>query len=146
MKKIILFLALAAIGAFAIPALAGQLGTAADKATVANATVDPALYQKFMDETQALRDQIILDRAELDAVMAGTNPDPAKARAITQKIVDARNQMRVKAKELGLPAGCGMGDFMGRGHGMKHGKGHGMGYGMGRCGCPNMQTPAPAAD
>lgn len=79
-------------------------------------------YQTFINDTQALRSSISADRAELNAMMAGDNPDPQKARALSEKISTSENELRTKAQEFKVA---------GRGHGM-------MGYGNGwNCGINN---------
>ncbi|MCG8550214.1 MAG: periplasmic heavy metal sensor [Desulfobacterales bacterium] len=81
----------------------------------------PAVNQEdldaFLKETQVLRTSLCADRAELNAVMAGPNPDPKKARALSESISKTRNALRAKAKQYNIPgpmAGCGYGP--GAGH------------------------------
>jgi Spy/CpxP family protein refolding chaperone len=62
-------------------------------------------YQTFMTETQALRTSISADRAELNALMAGTNPDPQKARTLSEKISKSENKLRAKAQEYKIAGG-----------------------------------------
>ncbi len=62
-------------------------------------------YQTFMTETQALRSSISADRAELNALMAGANPDPKKARALSEKISQAENELRNKAQQHNFSGG-----------------------------------------
>jgi len=64
-------------------------------------------YQTFMTETQALRSSISADRAELNALMAGANPDPKKARALSEKISQAENELRNKAQQHNFSGGMG---------------------------------------
>jgi len=56
-------------------------------------------YQTFINDTQALRSSISADRAELNALMAGANPDPKKARALSEKISQSENDLRNKAQQ-----------------------------------------------
>jgi Spy/CpxP family protein refolding chaperone len=64
-------------------------------------------YQTFMTETQALRSSISADRAELNALMAGTNPDSQKARTLSEKISKSENELRAKAQEYNVAGGRG---------------------------------------
>jgi len=64
-------------------------------------------YQTFMTETQALRSSIAADRAELNALMAGTNPDPQKARILSETISKSENKLRAKAQEYKVTGGRG---------------------------------------
>ncbi|MBU2482563.1 MAG: periplasmic heavy metal sensor [Proteobacteria bacterium] len=64
-------------------------------------------YQTFINDTQALRSSISADRAELNALMAGANPDPKKARALSEKISQAENDLRNKAQQHSFSGGMG---------------------------------------
>lgn len=59
-------------------------------------------YQSFYNDTQALRSSIAADRAELNALMAGTNPDPKQARELSEKISKSENELRAKAQEYNV--------------------------------------------
>lgn len=90
--------------------------------------VDDASYKKFMDETAQIRKSLAVDQAEMAALMAAANPDPAKAREIAGRITDNREKLVTMAREanidapLGLGYGCGMGAS---GNGRGYGKGNG---------------------
>ncbi len=56
-------------------------------------------YQSFMTATQALRSSIAADRAELNALMANTNPDSKRARVLSEQISKSENELRNKARE-----------------------------------------------
>lgn len=61
-------------------------------------------YQSFNDDTQALRSSIAADRAELNALMAGTNPDSKRARKLSKEISKSENELRNKAKAQNVSA------------------------------------------
>ena len=46
---------------------------------------DPA-FTKFLEETADIRKEIALDRAELNALMAGENPDAKRVRELSASI------------------------------------------------------------
>jgi len=72
-------------------------------------------YQSFMSDTQSLRSSISADRAELNALMAGTNPDPKEAGRLSEQISPSEIEMRNKAQEYRVSGVGGMG--YGRGWG-----------------------------
>lgn len=78
-------------------------------------------YEAFHKDTQALRASICADRAELNALMAGTNPDPKKARALAENISKTRNELRAKAKKHNISGPMG-GSGTGRGKGNRSGQ------------------------
>ena len=109
--------------------------------------VDDAGYKKFMDDTAQIRRSLAVDRAEMHALMAGTDPDPAKVRAIAERMMDNREKLAgiARAAKMDGPAGFGFGPKgncrgYGRGFGPNencpgYGPGYGRGYGrgFGRC-------------
>ncbi len=64
-------------------------------------------YQTFINETQSLRSSISADRVELNALMAGDNPDPQKARALSEGISQSENELRSKAQQYNVAGGMG---------------------------------------
>jgi Spy/CpxP family protein refolding chaperone len=66
-----------------------------------------ATYQSFTNDTQVLRSSIAADRAELNELMAGSNPDSKRARALSEKISRSENELRAKAQEYNV-RGMGM--------------------------------------
>ncbi|WP_020587734.1 Spy/CpxP family protein refolding chaperone [Desulfobacter curvatus] len=66
----------------------------------------------FFKDTQALRASLFADRAELNALMAGTNPDPKKARALSENISKTQIELRTKARQYNISGPMG-----GRGYG-----------------------------
>ncbi|WP_147820149.1 zinc resistance protein [Salidesulfovibrio onnuriiensis] len=91
-------------------------------------TIDTKAYQDFMSSTQKLRADIAADRAERAAIMAGTNPDAKRVRALTEQISEKIATLNEKATALNLPPyGMGRGMGAGMGPGMGHGRGHGRG-------------------
>lgn len=140
MKKIVvLVVALVGLTLFAGQAMArGGDGTGPRGAGCPAYGADSPEMQKFLDATQELRKSLVADQAELNAVMAGQNPDPKKARELAVKIADSRTSIQAKARELkvsGPGGGCGYGPMGagcgGGGCGAGQGKG---GRGMGPCG------------
>jgi zinc resistance-associated protein len=74
--------------------------------------------EKFLAETTELRKQTAVKMAEIQALMASQTPDEKKISALTGELFDVKNQLRIKATELGLKKcfkGPGM---MGMGPGM----------------------------
>jgi hypothetical protein len=80
-------------------------------------SADPAsdpVFTKFLDETADIRKEIALDRAELNALMAGENPDAKRVRELTASITDNKEKLAeiARANDLGAPGtggygGCG---------------------------------------
>ncbi|PID72839.1 MAG: hypothetical protein CSA31_01900 [Desulfobulbus propionicus] len=101
--------------------------------------LDPAMKeakQKFMAATVQARKQMAEKRAAMRAVMHADQPDPAQASKIAGELFDLREQLRVKAQELGLPmamigAHGNLDDCDGmqqrKGHQGRHGHGKGQG-------------------
>lgn len=113
---------------------------------------DDPVYQKFMEESADLRKSLAVDRAELNALMAGENPDPAKAGELAGKIAENQIKLREMANASGFGprggggyAGCngpGAGYGACTGPGAARGGysacagGPGCGYGPAATGCP----------
>ena len=118
MKKIILTIStLLMVGFLATSAFAWGCGGYGGWNNRARYNTDS--YQTFYSDTQELRSSIAADRAELNALMAGTNPDSKRARQLSEQISKSENELRTKAREYNVAA---------RGRGM-------MGYGNGwNCG------------
>ena len=97
--------------------------------------VNPAVNQEdvdaFFKDTQALRASLSADRAELSALTAGKNPDPKKARALSENISKTQNELRAKARQYNIS------DPMG---GRRYGPGGG--YCGGYCGGRNRNQSA----
>lgn len=81
--------------------------------------------QKFAADNTELRKKMMTKRAELEAVMAGNNPDEKKAAALSGELFDLREQIQQKAKEAGITMVCGSSCGMGAGSGKAGGKGGG---------------------
>lgn len=81
-------------------------------------TVNQEGVDAFLKDTQGLRASISADRAELSALMAGTNPDPKKARALSENISKTRNELRAKAQQHNIsgPMGGQGNGYYGSGH------------------------------
>jgi hypothetical protein len=66
-------------------------------------------YQSFINETQDMRDSLSADRTELNALMANANPDPKRARALSEQISKSENGLRTKAHQNNVSGIGGMG-------------------------------------
>ncbi|RJX19725.1 MAG: zinc resistance protein [Desulfobulbus sp.] len=100
-----------------------------------SANVNDADYKKFLDDTAALRKTIAVDRAELDALMAGKEPDAKRVRELTATIVDNQEKVAEIAREANI-SGPGTGGQLcngprGFGGGCRGGNGPGYGQGCG---------------
>lgn len=60
---------------------------------------DNEAYQSFQKETAAIRSSMAADQAELNAIMAGSNPDPKRARALAESISAKQNQLAEAASK-----------------------------------------------
>lgn len=148
MKKQIIALALISGLAFTSVASAGNWGkgnrgygqnnACPQMAPVAQQQIDPATMEKidkFMDDTLAIRKDLTMKRAEVNAMMLGDNPDPKAVALLTGQIFDLRTSIKDKAEAAGVsqfvgPKGNGM--FGGNGKGGSRGA-RGMGMGRGFC-------------
>lgn len=73
--------------------------------------LDPEIQEKldlYFDDTQELRKQITVKKAEQRALMRGENPDPAVAAKLAGELFDLRMVMRDKAEAAGVE------DYIGR--------------------------------
>lgn len=107
------------------------------------------VYADYARQTAPLKQQLMMKRAELDALYYGQNTDSGKAQALYKEIADIQSklytadaELRQKLAAKGVPmGGYGMhhGAGMGGGQGMYHGNGRHGGYGGGRGmnGCGN---------
>ena len=88
-----------------------------------------AKVDKFYNETQDLRKQMVMKRAEEQALMSSTNPDSAKVAKLAGEMFDLHTTLQAKAEAAGIQGlmGCGVG-CQGTGKGMRpyHGGGRGM--------------------
>lgn len=100
--------------------------------------LDPEVQAKidqFYKDTQNLRRQMVVKRAEKKAMMKRTDPDPAAVGQLAGELFDLHATMVQKAKEAGVEQYVGHGNrqrFARQGcmnfeHGRKHG-GHGHGH------------------
>lgn len=132
----VLGLVLSAVSAFAVgygPGGCGMWGMGGGN----SANVSDADYKKFIDETSVLRRTIAVDRAELDALMAGKEPDTKRVRELTANIVDNQEKVAEIARAANIN-GPGAGGFLcdgprGSGGGFRGGYGPGHGPGNGPC-------------
>ncbi len=106
------------------------------------------LKQKFMNDTAAVRKQMVVKRAELAALWKAENPDE-KAIVAKQKELNAvRDQMQEKSVAFRLEARKISPQLAKFGHGRGMGMGMGHGGGMGPGACPMVgggPVPAPPA-
>jgi zinc resistance-associated protein len=63
----------------------------------------------FLQDTKELRKNMMIKRAEMRALMHGTNPDIERASVLAGELFDLREQLRLKAMEKGLPGRAFMG-------------------------------------
>jgi Spy/CpxP family protein refolding chaperone len=90
------------------------------------AHADPALrdkIKKFYKDTEGLRKQIFVKRAELAAIINAAQPDPATAGKMAGELYDLQASLRTQAQAAGL------GQF-GPGRGMDMGGGFKRGFGQ----------------
>jgi Spy/CpxP family protein refolding chaperone len=76
--------------------------------------------QQFLDETKDLQTKLAGDRAELNALMAGTNPDSKRARELSESITTAQIELENKYRASGNGSGRPYGNQM-MGQGMMNG-------------------------
>ena len=88
-------------------------------------TETQAKLNAFYNETQDLRKQIIMKQAERQALVQGTNVNPAAVSKVSGELFDLMATMQDKAKAAGLETymgGSGFGrGMMGGGRGMMYG-------------------------
>ena len=86
-------------------------------------------HDKFLDDTVAIRKELVEKRVVMQALMKAGAPDTAKASQVAGELFELREKLRVKAREAGLPLPMGMGMGMGMGgdeFGCQGMMGHGM--------------------
>ena len=83
--------------------------------------------EKFLEETTALRKEIVVKQSAYDALMHQDNPDEKKAAQLSGELFDLRTELQNKAAERGITGGFG---GCGRGPGMMGGGGRGRGHHM----------------
>jgi hypothetical protein len=105
--------------------------------------IDPALQEKrdkFLADSQEIRKQMAMKRAEKQALLRSDNPDPQAVSTISGELFDLRTTLRQKAEEAGIPAAFG--PIAGRGGFAPGMKGRGNGPGMDNQGYgPGMGRP-----
>jgi len=80
--------------------------------------MDPAMqkaHEKFMDDTVAIRKQMVEKSAAMHALMKADTPDATKVSQLAGELFDLKEKIRAKAQESGLPM---MGMEKGKGMGM----------------------------
>jgi hypothetical protein len=61
-------------------------------------------YQKFLNDTAELRQELAAKQGKYNALMAQPTPDPEKAGQLSQEIASLHDQLQAKAESFGLPA------------------------------------------
>lgn len=79
--------------------------------------------EKFLGETTEIRKQMAEKRAAMRAIMQAETPDADRVAVLAGELFDLREQMRLKAQELGLPLSTGMGRQCGLNPGGRGAKG-----------------------
>lgn len=80
-------------------------------------------FDTFFNDTQSLRKEMVVKRAEKRAYMRSNNPDPVAIGKLAGELFDLRASMHAKAKAAGLD------DYIGKGHGMQNCSGPGSHHG-----------------
>ncbi len=62
-----------------------------------------AAMNNLFDATKVQRIKLFADNAEMRALMRQDNPDPKQVRALAESIATTQEEIRTKAKELGVP-------------------------------------------
>lgn len=68
---------------------------------------DDANYNKFLGQTADLRKNITIDRAELNALFAGDNPDAKRVRELTANITDNQEKLAKIARSVDVDTDTG---------------------------------------
>ena len=96
MKKILSLAGIIALAAIvSTSAYAGNTGT--------GNPANPMDQQAYYDNTAALRASLAADQAELNALMKGNNPDPKRARALSESISKSQDELRRQAGSYAAP-------------------------------------------
>ena len=85
---------------------------------------DQAAFDKFRDETKAIRKEIVVKRSELNALLGKDNPDETKVAKLTGDLYDLEAELETKAEAAGID----------NRYAYRHGPGMMRGYGWGRGG------------
>ena len=90
---------------------------------------DQAAFEKFKDDTSAIRKDIVVLRSELTALMRKDNPDEIKVAKLTGELYDLETDLDTKAEAAGIdnPSVYEHGPGMMQGYGRGRG-GHMMGW------------------
>jgi len=83
-------------------------------------------HDKFLEDTVAIRKELVEKRAVMQALMKAGAPDTVKASQVAGELFELREKLRVKAREAGLPLPIGMGMGGGDGFGCQNMMGYGM--------------------
>jgi Spy/CpxP family protein refolding chaperone len=85
---------------------------------------DQAAFEKFRDDTTAIRKEIVVKRSELNAMLGKDNPDETKVAKLTGDLYDLEAELETKAEAAGID----------NRYAYRHGPGmmYGNGWGYGR--------------
>ncbi len=61
--------------------------------------IDDTAYQAFQQDTADIRTSLSADIAEMNAIMAGANPDAQRVRALSENISTKQNQLAEAARK-----------------------------------------------
>ena len=80
-----------------------------------------AAFEKFRDDTKAIRKEIVVKRSELNALLGKDNPDETKVAKLTGNLYDLEAELETKAEAAGID----------NRYAYRHGPGMMRGYGWG---------------
>jgi Spy/CpxP family protein refolding chaperone len=63
---------------------------------------DQAAFEKFRDDTTAIRKEIVIKRSELNALFGKDNPDETKVAKLTGDLYDLEAELETKAEAAGI--------------------------------------------
>ena len=91
---------------------------------------DQAAFEKFRDDTKAIRKEIVVKRSELNALISKDNPDETKVAKLTGDLYDLKAELESKAEAAGIDNRYAYrhGPGMMGGHGWGYGHHHMMGW------------------
>jgi Spy/CpxP family protein refolding chaperone len=63
---------------------------------------DQATFEKFRDDTTAIRKEIVVKRSELNVLLGKNNPDETKVAKLTGDLYDLEAELETKAEAAGI--------------------------------------------
>ncbi len=151
MVVMVVGMAFAGINAYAQGCCGSGGGYGAQKGWGSDPATDP-VYKQFLEDSEEIRKEIDMDRAELNAVMSSENPDKELAKEIAGRLMENKQKLVALKIDSGF-GGPGAGGGCGSCGGYKRGCGGGPnaydgprgGYGYGGCGSCGGPAPVPDA-